>query len=566
MKLLISTIIIVASTCMLAGCSKDFLDIYPVDRKTEATFFKTQEEVYQTLVGCYEGMNRWLNRGGNWVYPIVSDIMSDDAAGGAGKSDYLLPQALDRFDLGIAPAEANIYGTMWADAFATINRCNTILKKAEEFPWNDQTDLAIEKQLNKSGAVAEARFIRAYIYFCSMQMWGHLPLITEETADPGQEEQAAPQLIYELIVNDLKAASSALPPSYPEHLHGRITKYAAEALLARVYLFYTGYYGNTQAELPRVNKSEFLSHMAGVLTEAEVKSYLTDIIDNSSHDLVDDYHSLWPAGASAANVPYAGEDNIETIFSIKHGYVSGTTMYWVADMGARGYTMPPYGRGWGFDIGNKPLWDIWDPNDERKVASLLNVQEETNRFNQDHPYDDGEAARDVREYQSLFLKKYLRETDENGNEIFGGFVGNPSSMSSYTDYVVIRYADVLLMAAELGIDAQANFDKVRNRGYGGTAPAKTASLENIMEERRFEFVGEAIRYWDLLRRGLEYAADAIKIESPGIPVVNGASIYGTTNIVIKREQVMATYGLSQIPEQQISLSNGKLVQNEGWAR
>lgn len=566
MKLLKIVLSACFSILLLSNCSDKFLDIYPVDRKTEATFFKTQEEVYQTLVGCYQGMNRWLNNGGNWVYPIVSDIMSDDAAGGAGKSDYLLPQALDRFDPGIAPAEANIYSAMWADAFTTINRCNTFLKKIDEFPWDDNSAYAMGKYMSKAASEGEVRFIRAYIYFCSMQMWGHLPLITETTEDAGLEAQSDPKLIYELIVNDLKKAIGLLQPSFPGDASGRVTKYAAEGLLARVYLFYTGYYGKTQAELPRVNKGELLTYMNAVITESEVKGYLNDIIQNADHDLVDDYISLWPAGAAAAGIGYAGEYNKEVIFAIKHGYVNGTSMNWVSDMGARGYIMPPYGRGWGFDIGNKYLWDSWDPNDPRRDASLMNVNEEHNLFNDTDPYDDAEAGRDVREYQSLFLKKYLRETDDNGNEVYGSYVGNPSSMSSYTDYIVIRYADVLLMAAELGIDAQANFDKVYHRAYGSSAPAKAATLENIMEERHREFVGEAIRYWDLLRMGLEHAADAIKIDAPGIPVVNGALIYGSTNIVIKREQVMATYGLSQIPEQQISLSDGKLVQNEGWSK
>jgi hypothetical protein len=306
--------------------------------------------------------------------------------------------------------------------------------------------------------------------------------------------------------------------------------------------------------------------MATVLTEAEVKAYLTDIIQNSGADLVPNFESIWPAGASAAGVTYAGEYHKEIIFAIKEGYVAGTSMSWVSDMGARGYIMPPYGRGWGFDVGNKTLWDMWDPNDKRRNASLMNVLQETNLFNSINPYNDALAGSDVREYQSLFLKKYLRQTDANGSETYGAFVGNPSSMSSYTDYIVIRYADVLLMAAELGINTQANFDKVRNRAYGGVAPAKSATYSNIMAERHFEFVGEAIRYWDLLRNGLEYAADAIKIEGSGLPVRNGALIYGSTNILIKRDKVMATFGLNQIPAQQISLSNGNLVQNEGWGK
>lgn len=561
---------ILLAVLLFSACDDSFLNSYPKDTKTESTFFKTEEEVWQTLVGCYEGMYEWHNNGGNWVYPIVSDIMSDDASGAAGKSDYLLPQAIDRFDISIAPAEGNIYLSMWRDAFITIARCNTFLKKLEEFPWNDNSNFAKSKYMTKAASAAEVRFIRAYINFCSMQLLGHFPLVTEKTVDPGLEPLAEPKLVYELIAKDLMAAIADLPPTkfsaIQKNQYGRITKYAAEALLTRVYLYYTGYYGKTQVTLPRVNKAELLSYMGNILKESDVKTYLTDVIQNSGNDLIGNFETIWPAGARAAGVQYAGEYNIETVFALKHGYISGTQMKWVSDMGARAFVMPPYGRGWGFDIGNKSLWDAWDPIDKRKVASLMNVLEEKNTMNQGKPYNDQAAGLDVREYQNLFLKKYLREVDANGIEVYGSKVGNPTSMQSFTDYLVIRYADVLLMAAELGIDAQANFDKVRNRAYGGSAPYKDATFENIMDERHLEFVGEAIRYWDLLRRGVEYAADAVTINSPGVTVRNGAYIYGTYNIVIKRERVMATFGLSQLPEREISLSNGRLIQNEGWER
>lgn len=549
---------------LISGCSDSMLNIYPVDRKTEATFFKTQQDMYQGLIGCYSGMHSWLNNGGNWVYPLVSDIMSDDASGGAGKSDYLLFQAVDRFDISIAPSEANIYQSMWASAFTAINRSNTFMKKMRDYQWDDNSDFAKNNQMTKEGSIGEAHFIRAYIYFCSMQMWGHLPLITDTTADAGKEPQAAPQLVYEQIIKDLQKASQTLPESYPHNVNGRITKYAAEALIARVYLYYTGYYGNTKIDLPRVDKAAVLSYMGNVLKKSEVINYLTDVIQNSGCELVEDFESLWAAGSKAAGIEYAGENNKEIVFAIKHGYTSGTAMNWVYDMGARNYTMPPYGRGWGVDVANRGTWDSWDPKDSRRGASLMNVLEEKNVFNETNPYSDVTAGSDMREWQNVLLKKYLRETDAAGKEVFGSFVGNPNSMSSFTDYAVIRFADVLLMAAELGLDAQKNFDLVRNRAYRGAAPSKAPSYENIMEERHREFVGEAIRYWDLLRQGLEKAADAIHVASPGLEVRNGPFIYGTNNIIIKRDKIMATYGLSQIPYQQVSLSNGNLVQNEGW--
>ena len=121
----------------------------------------------------------------------------------------------------------------------------------------------------------------------------------------------------------------------------------------------------------------------------------------------------------------------------------------------------------------------------------------------------------------------------------------------------MRYADVLLMAAELGSgNAQKYLDLVRARA--GLQPV-TISKENILKERKFEFAFEAINYWDLLRQGVDYAAQ--KIATDGIDVMSGGN---ADKVVISAQNIIAKQGLSQIPQNQIVLSNGVLKQNQGW--
>jgi hypothetical protein len=121
----------------------------------------------------------------------------------------------------------------------------------------------------------------------------------------------------------------------------------------------------------------------------------------------------------------------------------------------------------------------------------------------------------------------------------------------------MRYADVLLMAAELGSpNAQSYLDQVRQRaGLESVAATK----ENIMNERAVEFAFEGIRYWDLLRQGVDYAASVIAASS-GSTLSGGVS----DEVSIKAANIIATKGLSQIPNNQITLSNGVLKQNAGW--
>jgi hypothetical protein len=129
-------------------------------------------------------------------------------------------------------------------------------------------------------------------------------------------------------------------------------------------------------------------------------------------------------------------------------------------------------------------------------------------------------------------------------------------IGQYQDYVVVRYADVLLMAAELGSSkAQKYFDDVRARA--GLA-SKPVSQANIMAERRFEFALEGIRYWDLLRQGVETAANTIAVSTT---VKDGGVDFTKT---ITKANIVAKRGLQQVPQNQISLSDGVLIQNVGW--
>ena len=132
-------------------------------------------------------------------------------------------------------------------------------------------------------------------------------------------------------------------------------------------------------------------------------------------------------------------------------------------------------------------------------------------------------------------------------------------ISQYQDYVSIRYADVLLMAAELGAaSAQTYFDDVRKRAFGAGFVQIPVNQANIMNERRLEFAAEGIRYWDLLRQGINVAASAI---AESTTVQNGGV---NTPKTILASKVAETKGLVQIPNTQITLSNNVLKQNAGW--
>ncbi|MNX92625.1 SusD family protein [compost metagenome] len=155
------------------------------------------------------------------------------------------------------------------------------------------------------------------------------------------------------------------------------------------------------------------------------------------------------------------------------------------------------------------------------------------------------------------MKKYAPTAFPDGTTNTGG--DKDMQLSQDQDYFVIRYADVLLMAAELGSgNAQKYFDDVRKRAYKTNFTPAAVSKTAILREREFEFAFEGIRYWDVLRQGLNNAAVILETSEE---VLSGSV---PEKVSVTKDNFLKTRGFMQIPNKQITLSNGVLKQNDGW--
>lgn len=513
----------------VVACNDDWLETQPLDTITEGNFYRTPDDAYTALVGCYDGLQAvWA---GGISFPVASEVLSDNCFGGTGNSDGFGYQMIDEFDKSRSASDLNLYEANWEAYYKAVYRCNVLISKMDQIEWEGNESL-------KNVYLSEARFLRAFLYFDMVRLWGNIPLLTEPSRENLQ--QASAEEVYKVIAEDLVFAADhleAIPYTAQDAAtYGRATRWAAQALLARVYLYYTGYYGQPD--------------LAGVADQAKVLAYLEDIIANGGFGLVEDFASLWPA-ASLEN--YAGEGNKEIIFSIKYTYTSdydGNTdgNHWMVMYGMRDLSSFPYGNGWGGATVTPDLWNAYSETDTRKTASVISVEEE------EIPLE----SEGQREYTGLYVKKYTPMSDEEGNSIPVNLGATNFMIGQFQDFVSIRYADVLLMAAELGSpNAQAYFDEVRQRAYEDFS-ALPVTRENIMKERRLEFALEGIRYWDLLRQGIDYAASRIAttatVESGGVAETK----------TIEESHIIATKGLQQIPYTQITLSDGVLKQNPGW--
>lgn len=522
---------ILAFTLLLGACSKSFLDTEDVTTATEQNFYRTPQDAYKALVGSYDGLQRVWSEGIS--LPVAAEVMSDNTFGGTGNSDGFGYQMLDEFDKLRSPSDQNMYNSNWILYYKALYRVNMLISKLDQVEWKNQEDLRMIYE-------SEARFIRAYLYFDMVRLWGNIPLLTAPTTE--NVPQADPADVYKQIVEDLKFAAENLPATSRAGLgtanFGRVNKWAAESMLGRVFLYYTGYYGKADVE--------------GTLSKAEALAYVEDVINNGGFELVDDFAKLWPA---ASVEDFAGEDNSEVIFSIRYTFTSNYNgnsdgNHWMVMLGMREQTTPPYGNGWGAGTVNPKLWNAYSANDTRRGASIISIADEAIDF---------KMKNSQREYSGYYVKKYTPMSDEAGNSLAVKLGGVNFMIGQFQDYVSIRYADVLLMAAELGsANAQDYFDEVRQRALGANFSPLTVSKENILKERRLEFALEGIRYWDLLRQGVETAAAVIAetttLENGGV----------ATPKTILASKIIETKGLQQIPYTQITLSDGVLKQNAGW--
>lgn len=529
---------------LFSSCSDSFLNSEPKTSLLDENFYKTEADAEMALVGCYDGYQRTSSAFSPYM---VSEVASDECFGGGGANDGRGLALLDRFDKAQSPADEDIFNDAWRNYYKAIFRCNNLLQKLPTIvSWKSTSDSV--NNVTKKRIEGETRFLRALMYFDLVRLFENVPLLTVPSSD--YIPQANPTDVYKLIASDLKFAAANIPAdAYPKAQaatnDGRITRYAAEALLARVYLFYTGYYAKDDL---------------GV-TKPEVLAGLEDVIASNEFDTIP-YKSLWPAASyvpvKASNTldksGYAGKGNKEVVFAQKF---NGTSDWngmsdgngWLVMMGMRNTNFSPYGKGWGACTVNPQFVNSYPAGDKRRTASVIDIVGEGIESTFD--------VVDQREYTGYAVKKYTPTVlPDNTTYDLGGI--KDFQISQDQDYVQIRFADVLLMAAELGSpNAVAYFNKVHQRA--GLPAVATVSLSDIQTERKFEFAFEGIRYWDLLRSGLDNAANVIAATAQTVKSGGVAE-----NVTYNVTKIKATKGFMQIPNTQITLSNGTLKQNQGW--
>ena len=375
-----------------------------------------------------------------------------------------------------------------------INRANYMVENSDKMDFPRKNEL-----------YGEVHFLRAFFYFELTKIFGDVPLFTTSrlTAGDSATLSRSPQSeVYALIEADLQAAISALP--LEKSTNGRATSLTAHALLGKVYLY----------------QDKF----------DEAASILEPLI--GLYSLPADPQSTFLKG---------GENGPEAVYEIQHtkestfwdwGNVAPITEgnFGVIHHGIRGYSGPLYTSGWSFNVPTQDLVDAYAAGDKRKDVAVLDIEAWAT--------STGAKYATGYEHTGYFNNKYIPRAGEN----------NGNNPNFETNFRAIRYADVLLMAAEANnrasspnvSKAQNYLNQVRARAYGNSSNASSSTgttlTQEIWDERRLELAGEGSRFFDLVRTG------------QAASVISGF--------------VAGKHELFPIPQTEIDVSN--LTQNPGY--
>lgn len=212
---------------LLISCD-DFLNLKPIDFPTEEIFYTDLKGLEGAIIGAYDELQSGDQYSGRFLtlMEIRGDNVTNDNSGASGGVNYQIEVFTD------TPANTN-FERAWLSLYQLIYRTNLILQSVDNVSMSES---------QKNNIIGQASFLRGLAYFNLVRLWGNVPLITKtQTVEDARENKRTDKSkIYEQIIVDLSNAKK-LPTSWSDSDQGRATSYAAQALLAKVYLYQKSY-------------------------------------------------------------------------------------------------------------------------------------------------------------------------------------------------------------------------------------------------------------------------------------------------------------------------------------
>lgn len=565
-KIIVATMLI----GLTFSCKDEWVDVAPIATEDEAAFYLTQSDAEQAVTAVYAQL-AYMTTWDRHIQMLMGSIASDDAdAGGEDQTDVVIYQDLDRLThLPTSEIFSNPFGIL----YKAIMLANKALEKLPDIPNIDPE--ASAAVINER--IAELKFLRALNYFYLVVCFGEVPLVDHVLGASEYEQSRTPmRQLFDFMEKDLKEAIPNLPLTRDAKNIGRATRGAAQALLAKVYLFESSYARNYPDDPRFANLRERWSEALSTAEEV-INSGVYKLVGidgeryNSFFGEVDGYRFIFTS---------SGDNSAESIFEVQNindgrGWLQSRGSSIINWSAARYYDDPANNKThqqtsyWGFNIPREELakeFETGDPrfpttihisrNDPRLTNGTIN-QPSTN-INDSINLEKGWFPIN---YQNSSTGMYQAKFEVSWAEFKGSGTGSWNEAPINTK--IIRYADVVLIAAEAAVMAGNNakalqyINMIRTRARkcgapGNTVPADltgTVTLDQVKRERRVELALEGHRFFDLVRwRDAEAKLDGMVRTGDGFVI----------------DYIPGKHEFFPIPQREIDLSKGKLKQYGNW--
>jgi starch-binding outer membrane protein, SusD/RagB family len=498
---------------ILAISCQDDLNQVPISQGTTLTFYKSPSDFIQGINAAYSDLRAYPDRLLN-----LSEIRSDNIYGVSdlGVRDWDPINSFQKAITGNAYVEES-----WSTDFNGIFRANTVIEQIKK------NGSSINSATLATRLDAEAHFLRAFFYFDLVRYFGKVPVIdhTVIASEANTIARSPVTDVYKLIIADLQTAIANLPATYTGVDVGRATKYAAEGLLAQVYMARSGpTYG---VEGPGLGLNEW--GLALPLLQDIISSGL--FVFNPSFTSIFSYANQNPAANKEAvfDVMYiTGASGTSSIYGATYPWTLCPNIYFksINDTKSNGALEA-------IPVSND-LIGKYAANDVRKTFAIHTA-----------PYNNAGSTE-----TRPFFQKYLDFTK----------IPTTSRFDWGINFIAIRYTDVLMLKAECVLngapgsqstDVDAVVNQVRTRAGVGAVPLAGVTLAQLYDERRREFADEGSRWFDLQRSG-----NLITIMNAWIAIDDA--------VRKQMNPVVAGYIVYPVPQSQLDAMPGLYTQNAGY--
>mgnify|MGYP002625387947 FL=1 len=472
MKYIALGVMAASMTLATTSCSDNFLEVENPSGEPLEEYYTTDEHINEALNAAYDPIH-WPDWGlGQYnALNIDAEIMGDDFwVGGSDKNDNQQWHMLFNFEANAS----HTLSSLWTVDYSGIKRCNDLLKY---IPWASG-NLTAE---NKASYEMQGRALRVYFYNNLWHYFGNIPFYLENLSTPYTAPQLKADEVYNNLITELEAVidSKVLPMRWDDKNSGRMSQAMCYMMYAEMVM-----YQNDKTRYPKALQ------------------YMQEIINNKSeYGLMDNFADIWKE---------SGEWCKESIWEIN--YEDGNNERgWSSPLAIGGTILPtlispnawPGGDGWvkqasdgwGFLPVKQETYDLYSDNDTRRAATCWDCR----GMGTDGDADDTHYHKRYQD-TGLWLAKYRPFTENNAD---AGFDTNLNYNNNYRFY---RVAEAYLNAAELLLEtggdaglAKDYVNKIRRRA--GIAELGAVTLDDVINERHLEFVGEGKRYFDLVRTG-----------------------------------------------------------------